>query len=302
MLQAGGPARAPRRAPWPTLTGPRDWTPYLLLLPSAAFLVVFFVLPMIQAFGLALRTEGAGLTLLHLRTMARDVAFYPALRTTVVLVLVLIPIQFGVALTMALLVQARLRGSSFFLYVFAIPLAVSDLAAGIVWFGIFTERGYLNTLLQAVGLVERPYIFLNYQNPQMLVLAIVLAEVWRATSIIMVILVAGLQSIPEEYLEAAEVFGATLGQKVRRIILPLLKPSLQVALILRTILAFQVFATVVAIAGRGLTVLPAEAWRWYGAYRNPHVAAAYASLILALSIGATLFYLWTLRSRHLELR
>ena len=67
----------------------------------------------------------------------------------------------------------------------------------------------------------------------------------------MIVLVAGLQSIPGEYLEAADVFGASLWDKVWRVILPLLKPSLQVALILRTILAFQVFAVVLAVTGRG---------------------------------------------------
>lgn len=293
-LRAAGPLALP-------LGGARDWTPYLLLLPAVAFLVLFFAFPMVQAFGLAFRGDGGGLTLQHVRTMTRDVAFYPALRTTIILVVVLIPVQFAVALVMALLVQARLRGASFFLYVFAIPLAISELAAGIVWFSIFTERGYLNTILQGLGLLERPFIFLNYRNPQWLILAIVLAEVWRATSIVMVILVAGLQSIPDEYLEAAEIFGATFWQKVRSVILPLLKPSLQVALILRTILALQVFAMVVAVAGRGLTVLSAEAWRWYGAYRAPQVAAAYAALIMALSIAATVFYLWSLRSRGEEL-
>jgi len=124
------------------------------------------------------------------------------------------------------------------------------------------------------------------------------AEAWRATSIIMIILVAGLQSIPPEYLEAAEVYGATTWQKVRRVILPMLRPSLQVALILRAILAFQVFATVIALAGSGLKVLAGEAQRWATDIDNDHVAAAYAGLILILSIGSTLLFLWLLPTRE----
>ncbi|MGQ9491813.1 MAG: carbohydrate ABC transporter permease [Anaerolineae bacterium] len=109
---------------------------------------------------------------------------------------------------MALLVTAGLRGSSALIYFFyALPIAVSDLAAGIVWFSIFTERGYLNTVLQGLGLLERLFIFLQYGATWSLI-AIILAEVWRATSIVFVILVAGLQGIPKEYFEAAEVFGA----------------------------------------------------------------------------------------------
>ena len=167
------------------------------------------------------------------------------------------------AVSMALIVNSRLKGSGLWLYVFALPLGISELAAGIIWFSIFTERGWLNSILGQLGILERPFIFLNPQEPFWLIFAVVLAESWRATAIVMIILVAGLQSIPRDYLEAADVFGATTWQKIRRVILPLLRPSLQVALILRTILAFQVFATVIAIAGRGRHSHAAKA-AWWG--------------------------------------
>jgi multiple sugar transport system permease protein len=125
-----------------------------------------------------------------------------------------------------------------------------------------------------------------------------MAEAWRATSIIMVILVAGLQGIPRDYLEAADVFGASFWQKITRVILPMLRPSLQVALILRTILAFQAFAVVIALTGQAVTVLSAEAYRWYQDYRDPHVAAAYAAFILILSITSTILFLWLLPTRE----
>lgn len=272
----------------------------MLLLPSTLFLLVFFAYPMIEAFGLALRSGDGGLTLNHFRTMIRDVAFAPALRTTLILIVVLIPIQFVVAMVMALVVQAKLKGAGLFLYIYAVPLGISELAAGIVWFGIFTERGYLNSLLTTLGALERPFIFLSYQRLEWLLFAVVVAEVWRATSIVMVILVAGLQSIPPEYLEAADVFGASLWDKVRRVILPMMRPTLQVALILRTILAFQVFAVALAVAGRGITLLAAEAYRWYNAYRNPNVAASFAVLIMTLSIASTVLYLRTLGTRPEE--
>jgi multiple sugar transport system permease protein len=181
-------------------------------------------------------------------------------------------------------------------YIYAIPIAISELAAGIVWLAIFTERGYLNTLLEALGVLERTYVWLHFAKPSQLLMAIVIAEVWRATSLIMIILVAGLQGIPRDYLEAADVFGANLFQRVWRVILPLLKPSLQVALILRTILAFQVFATVIVLGARGVTVLTRESYRWYDQFLNPHIAAAYASLILLLSLICTGVILWLLRT------
>jgi multiple sugar transport system permease protein len=130
---------------------------------------------------------------------------------------------------------------------------------------------------------------------------VVVAEVWRATSIVMVILVAGLQMIPKDYGEAAEVFGATGWQRLRHVTLPLLRPSMQVALVLRTILAFQVFAVVVALAGNTLPVLAGEAYNWYGNYRDVGVAASYAMVILVLSILNTFIYLRVLGTRSEEL-
>ena len=76
-----------------------------------------------------------------------------------------------------------------------------------------------------------------------------------------------------------------------------MRPSLQVALILRTILAFQVFAVVIALAACNLPVLAAEAYRWYGDLRNPNVAAAYALVIMLFSLLNTGIYLRALRMR-----
>ncbi|GAP63750.1 multiple sugar transport system permease protein [Ardenticatena maritima] len=274
----------------------RRWEPYLLLIPSFVYLLLFFAWPMLQALRLALVDESGAFTLEFVRTMVTHARFGEALRTTLLLIVAILPLQFFFAVVMALLVNAKLKGSSVFLYFYAVPLAISDLAAGIIWFAIFTQRGYLNTILQYLGILDRPFIFLAPNQRFWLITAIVLAEVWRATAIVMVILVAGLQSIPNEYMEAAEVFGAGLYDRVTKIILPLLKPSLQVALILRTILAFQAFAVVVALAGSGATVLAKEAFDWYVSLRNPHVAAAYAGLILILSIATTALYLRFLRT------
>jgi multiple sugar transport system permease protein len=274
------------------------WAPYALLLPSLVFMGIFFAAPMFHSFALAFQDSTGAWSTASIERMLNDAQFTRALFTTLILLVLVIPIQFVLAMSMALIVNSRLKGSGLWLYVFALPLGVSELAAGIIWFSIFTERGWLNTILEGLGVIDRAYVFLNPQEPFWLIFAVVLAESWRATAIIMIILVAGLQSIPRDYLEAADIFGASTMQKIRRVILPLLRPSLQVALILRTILAFQVFATVIAIAGRGLTVMAAEAYRWYGDLRDVHVAASYAGLILILSVLATILYLWLLPTRE----
>jgi multiple sugar transport system permease protein len=227
--------------------------------------------------------------------MVNDINFWDAFRNTLLLLVVIVPLQVVLALIMSLIINAGLRFSGFFLYVWTIPLAISDLAAGIVWLSIFTERGYINSVLSNLGLLERPISFLSYENPTGIFTAVVAAELWRATSIVMILLVAGLQMIPKDYGEAASVFGANGWQRLRHVTLPLLKPNLQVALILRTILAFQVFAVVVALAGTTMPVLAGEAYDWYN-NRNLPVAASYAVVILVLSIANTAIYLRLLRS------
>ena len=278
------------------------WAPYLLILPSLAFLALFFAVPMFQAFGLALQApDGTGYSLDAIRQMLGDVPFTRALANTLLLMVAIIPVQFALALAMALVINARLKGATLWLYIFALPLGISELVSGLVWFSIFTEQGWLNSILRQLGLADQSIVFLDYQRTWLVLLAILLAEAWRATAIIMVILVAGLQGIPRDYLEAADVFGAGLGQRLRHVILPLLKPSIRVALILRSILALQVFATVLTLGGGNTTVLANEAYRWYYRQRDPRVAAAYASLILLLSLVTTIVYLTLIRSREEQL-
>ncbi|MFD1798112.1 carbohydrate ABC transporter permease [Paracoccus aurantiacus] len=268
--------------------------PYLLLLPATLFLLVFFLYP----FGLvvieALSKDG-GWTLENFRTATGHWKFMPALTNTLLLAIVVVPIQTALALAMAVLVSKMGRGRDIALYIFTIPLGISDLAAGIIWLAIFDQSGFLNSMLHGLGVIEQPGIWLGYQSKWIIFLAVVLAEVWRATAIMLVILVAGLGLIPKEYNEAAEVFGASPWKRFTRVTLPLLRPSLQTALILRVILAFEVFAVVAALGGTTLPVLMGEVYQWQFALQDRGVAAAYALVILAISIAATLVILRALR-------
>ncbi len=280
----------------------RRWEglPYWLILPTVAYLALFFVWPMIQAFELSVRVGGVW-TFSPFRTMYHDIRFGQSVRFTLIFIAVIVPIQFVLALTMALVANSRIRGRTLFLFIFILPLGVSDLAAGLVWSSIFSQHGYLNTILQGVGIRDTPYIWINPQHQTHLVLEVVAAEVWRSTALITVILIAGLQSIPKEYGEAAEVFGAGFFSRLWTVTLPMLKPAIQVALLLRIVFAFEVFATVLAITGQGTSTLALQAWQWQTSYLNPHVAAAYATVILVCSIVAAGAVMLLLRTRREQL-
>ncbi len=268
-------------------------TPYLLLIPSALTLAALFGWPMVQGVLAAFRHDG-GFSLDNVHRMVSDQRFGSAVRNTLLLIAVVVPLQFVLALAMALLLQARPKFSGLYFYLWAVPLAISDLAAGLVWLSILDDQGYLNSVLHRLGLGDG-YSWLSYQHGSTMFLAVVVAEVWRATALVLVILVAGMQVIPRDYDEAAAVFGATFWQRLRYVTLPLLKPSLQVALILRTILAFQAFAVARALTGDNYPLLVGETYQWYLDLQNPGVASAIALLILAISIFTASIYLRALR-------
>jgi multiple sugar transport system permease protein len=285
---AGGPRRAPSARRRSTSAA------MLLIAPSIVFMTLLFGWPMVtgilQAFG-----GPSGLTTENFARMAADPYFWPSVRNTVLLIAVMIPIQFVLALAMALLIRAKPKFSSLYFYIWAIPLAVSDLAAGLVWLVVFTDRGYLNSLLAAVGIA--PVSWLAYDNYASMFMAVLVAEVWRATSLVFVIVVAGLQSIPKDYEEAAGVFGAGFWSRLWHVTLPLLRPSLQTALILRTILAFQTFAVALALTGQNYPLIVGETYRWYTGLQDANVASALALVVMVVSMITAVGYLRLLRDQ-----
>ncbi len=270
--------------------------PYLLIAPSAAFLMIFFLYPFASVITQAFEhssTDGYSLT--NFQEVFSHWKFSISLENTLLLTAAVVPIQLALALLMATMVNSMRKGRDLILYIWTIPLGISDLAAGIIWLVIFEQTGFLNSLMLNLGLIERPVALLTYQNPMMIFVAIALAEIWRATAIMLVILVAGIGLIPREYYEAASVFRASKWQQFIRITLPLLKPSLQTALILRVILAFEVFAVVAALGGTLFPVLMGETYIYQFDLLNSGAAAAIALVILGLSIAFTLIVLRILK-------
>ncbi len=268
--------------------------PYILILPVTLFLAVFFLFPFFSVAYKAFVYEGA-LSLEHFKEVIGYWKFSTTLTNTLLLAVVVIPLQTALALFMAVLVNKMRKGRDLALYVWTIPLGISDLAAGIIWLAIFEQSGFLNSMMQFLGLIEQPTTLLSYENPMLLFVAIALAEIWRATAIMLVILVAGMGLIPKEYYEAGEVFGASPWKQFTTVTLPLLRPSLQTALILRTILAFEVFGVVLTLSGSLFPVLMSATYEYQFELTNNAAASALAMIILLISIGFTLFFLYTLR-------
>ncbi|MGZ2255989.1 carbohydrate ABC transporter permease [Roseobacter sp. A03A-229] len=268
--------------------------PYVLILPVTLFLCLFFLYPFVLVSKQAFST-GAGFTLDNFREVVSYWKFPISMQNTLLLAAAVVPVQLALALLMATMVNRMQKGRDIVLYIWTIPLGISDLAAGIIWLAIFEQSGFLNSMMSGLGIVDQPVNFLSYTHPGIVFLAIALAEIWRATAIMLVILVAGIGLIPKEYYEAAEVFGASPWKRFTRITLPMLRPSLQTALVLRVILAFEIFAVVAALGGTLFPVLMGETYAYQFDLLDSGAAAAMALIILGISIAFTLVILRVLR-------
>lgn len=278
----------------------RNWVPYLLFLPTLVFLAVFVGYPLIKTLGLIFIAESGKLSLGHFRRLVQDSTFWKSLKFTFLFLCAIVPLQVLIAFLLALFVNRRFKGYMTVLYIIALPLALSDVSAALLSYNIFASHGFLNKILLKLGIVETPILFFGLGMNIRAFWVIVLTEVWRATPLVFVILLAGLQVISKDYLEAADVFGFNRLQKFFHLTLPLVMPSLQSALLIRTLFAFQIFGVVWLLAGRDLPVLAGEAYYNQANLFNPPIAASYGFIIALACTLISWIYITVLRSKHLE--
>ncbi len=271
---------------------------WLLLLPTLIFLAVFIGYPLVSAFVLAFSGDTSAFD--NFKALFQDAMFWSALKYTLLLALVIVPVQLILAIAFALLINTRFKGYTTLLYIISIPLALSDVTAALMSYTMFAPMGYINKILLNLGIIEQPIYFFGFMFKNREFWIIALTEIWRATPLVFVIILAGLQAINKEYLEAADIFGFTRREKLFKIILPLLKPSIMSALLIRTLFAFQIFGVVWLLAGRDIPVLAGETYYQYIFLNNPNMASAYGVIIALVTIIVSYFYLFTLQSKHLE--
>ncbi|BEP18324.1 sugar ABC transporter permease [Pyrofollis japonicus] len=277
--------------------------PYLLVTPALIYMLFFIGYPLLQGIRLAFLDEHGHFTTANVDYLLSSPLsrFKDALVYTIVITGIVVPTEFVIALLMAFFFNSfRFRGKNAAIYVAILPLTISDVAAGLIWYSMLTGNGFINKLLINLGIISQPVQFFGYAHRDMELLAIVVTEIWRSTAIVFVILLAGLQMISSEYLEAAEVFGASSFQRLRYIVFPLLLPSIQAALIIRTLFALQIFGDVWILAGRDIPVLAGEAYYEQVELHHAGVAALYALVIAAISIALGAFYIKVFRAKYLE--
>ena len=259
------------------------------LLPLALYLAGFTVVPVASTLALSVSAPGGGITLDHFRRIAGHYQFGEAVVNTVAVAGIGLALELLLGLAAALLLIGRPAGRKIFQVLLLVPLGVPTIVAAAVMRTVFGTVGYLNEILLRLGAIRTPVDWVGTRGLALFTVAV--ADAWKVTPLVMLILLAGLQAIPGELYEAARTDGASRWQQFAAITLPLLKPALTMALIVRGVDAFRIFALPLALTGRGLPVLSTYAYVEYLEYGNPHTSAASSAILLIMILLAVGTYL-----------
>lgn len=246
--------RAGRRAPAPRghrrgLVLRQAVAGWGLLLPSLIGIVVFLVVPIVVVLWLStqrwdLITPPHFVGGANWAAVLSDPAFRGSILVTLLFVLMVIPVQTGLGLLVAVLLTRRLPGSAVFRVIFLIPWACAPLALGIVWNWVFAPTGgALNALLGTdIPWLTEPWIALP---------AVAVVTIWSQVGYIALFFTAGLAAIPDQILDAARTDGAGETRIFFSVTLPLLRPTMFFVLVTSVISTFQVFDSVFALTAGG---------------------------------------------------
>ncbi len=230
---------------------------YALVAPTVIVLVVITGYPLAynlwNSFHNYVVTSGQPATFNGLANYARlfhGHSFLPALENTAGFTVVSVVVETAIGLALALALNRPFRGRGAVRAAVFIPWAVPTVVSGMLWKSMFDpQQGFVNYVLRALHLPGGHVTWLA--NTGTAWGAILVADAWRNTPFMAILLLAGLQVIPAEIYEAARIDGATAWQSFRRITLPMLKPALMVALIFRTLSAFLIYDVVYAMTSGG---------------------------------------------------
>jgi ABC-type sugar transport system permease subunit len=232
-----------------------NWTPYLYLLPAFVLYAVVLVYPFIDTFILSFQRittlggERRWVGLQNYEAILSDPIFWRASLNTVIFSIGMVFVPLVLGLGLAILIDTGVSGTSTFRSLIFVPVIVPLVVAGIIFGWLLGTNGLLNSVLVGAGIIEEPMRFLNsttWSLPSVLVMVI-----WKRTGYYLVILLAGLQGIPDNVYEAARVAGKSRWATFRNITLPLLKPAILVTVIIGIIDSVKAFAHVYVMTGGG---------------------------------------------------
>ena len=263
--------------------------PALFLAPALAVLLSLSIYPLIYSVTISLQHEtAAGVTwgLTNFTRLFYDNFFWTAMAHTFVYAAAALTCEFLLGLGLALLLNNQIRGRSFFRVSLLVPMMLPPVVVGVVWRLMLNPNfGAINGTLKQFGVDTESLIWTA--SPKLAMLSVIAVDVWLWTPFVFLVLLAGLQAIPQEPYEAALIDGSSRWQTFRHVTLPLLKPSILIVLLLRTMDLLRVFDQIFILTegGPGFATETISLYIYRTAFRffDFGYAAAMSFVLLALT-------------------
>lgn len=231
---------------------------WLFVAPAVAAVVVLILYPLVTGFKQSIRSGGflfgekpGYVGLRNYKDVIHDPTSQSAMRHTVEYVLLAVSLEIVLGIAIAVTLHRVFRGRGFVLAVLILPWALPSVVSGVLWRRVFDpDNGMLNSVLMQLHIISHPQVWLA--SGRGAIFYITLVHVWGVLPLISLIFLAGLQSIPDEVYSASAVDGATPWRQFRHVTLPLLRPSIAIALTVGTLLAISIFDEIYVLNGTAL--------------------------------------------------
>ena len=278
--------------------------PYLLVAPAVAVLLALSIYPLIYSVTISLQREtAAGIKwgLANFMRLASDGFFLTAMAHTFVYAVAALTCEFLLGLGLALLLNKQIRGRGLFRAALLVPMMLPAVVAGVVWRLLLNPNfGAINGTLRQIGIDTESLTWTA--SPRLAMLSVIAVDVWQWTPFVFLVLLAGLQAIPQEPYEAALIDGSSRWQTFRHVTLPLLKPAILIVLLLRTMDLLRVFDQIFILTegGPGFATETISLYIYRTAFRffDFGYAAAMSFVLLALTNVISVLYIRLLQTHE----
>ena len=287
----------------------KQWEPFAFASPSLALIALVIVFPLVYAFYLSLQdfdlSVGPDYEYVggrnYVEALFKDRRFLGSIWSTAVIIAPSLAVELLLGLGIALLLSRVIRGRPIVTALLAIPAMVSPVMAAMAWRMMFgVKYGAINNLGRQLGILD--VYFDWFASPAIAVTAVVLVEVWHNTPFMMLVLLAGIQSIPQELYDAAKVDGATPWQSFWSVTLPLLRFTMAVGIMIRLIDLTKLFGLIFVLTygGPGSSTETVAFNTYLVGFKDFRMS--YASALSYVIVGGvlvlTLVFLWIQRVRE----
>jgi multiple sugar transport system permease protein len=267
------------------------------LSPALLIIAVVLIVPLLLTFGLSFfdYSIARGLSFAGINNFIKiiqDENFYTALGNTIYYTAIVVSIESVFGFILANILNKEFRGRGLIRGLLMIPMLVSPIVSGIIWRFMYNpDFGIINYFFSLFGVEAHVWT----GSPDTALLSVMVVDIWEFTPFVMLLLLAGLQSIPKEQFEAAMIDGAGFWSRLRYVTIPWLRPMILVVLLLRTMDSVKVFDQVYALTagGPGVSSMTLGVYAYTKGFRNFYLGySATISLVLALiTIILCLFYI-----------